>query len=281
MSQEHIGDGGFNNSSPGAPPGGASSGGKAGKGNKQRMSTCTSVTLKQLNFANIGGNDLFQIDGKDITNARIVGRLVSLDQSMSDKIVLTVSDGTHKPINVNVYRFDSLFFLDKLAEISSGNPLIELIVHVKPAGGISMDLSTTGPENFRVIKDGNGLTHHILDCINTHLMNTRGPLPRTGSNAGYSSSSAQAMYAAQLSLEGGSSGSGSNNAVNELVFDAFTRHINKTDNDGRASDVYQILQEDAATKHITMANIEKACEELMYEGRIYSTVDDMTFRTTS
>ena len=112
-------------------------------------------------------------------------------------------------------------------------------------------------------------------------MNTRGPLPRTGSNAGYSSSSAQAMYAAQLSLEGGSSGSGSNNAVNELVFDAFTRHINKTDNDGRASDVYQILQEDAATKHITMANIEKACEELMYEGRIYSTVDDMTFRTTS
>jgi len=282
MDEYSGGDGGYNNSSPSAPSG-ASSGGKGGKSSKRLMSTCTSVTFKQLIHASIGPNDLYQIDRKDISSVRIVARIISIDQTEADKITMNLTDGTYAPQKVSLYRFDTHLFLERLAEISAGFPLVELIVHVKPMAGGNMDLNTTGPENVRVIKEGNALTHHILDCINMHLFNTRPALPRTGSTSGYSSSSAQAMYAAQLSMEGGLSGSGSgtSNPINDAVFDAFFKHVNDTGEDGRAADVYNLLQANPATKHITIPNIEQACETLMYEGRIYSTVDDVTFRTTS
>lgn len=282
MDEYAGGDGGYNNSSPSAPSG-ASSGGKGGKATKRFTLSCASVTFKQLIHANIGPNDQYQIDMKDISSVRLVARIISVDQSESDKVTMLLTDGTYTPQNVSLYRYDTHLFLERLAEISTGFPLVELIVHIKPMSGGNMDLQTAGPENVRVIKEGNALTHHILDCINMHLFNTRPVLPRTGSTAGYSSSSAQAMYAAQLSMEGGSSGSGSgtSNPINDAVFDAFFKHVNDTGDDGRATDVYNLLQANPATKHITIPNIELACEQLMYEGRIYSTVDDVTFRTTS
>ena len=276
MNEEYGNDGGFNTSSP-SGGNGASSGGKGGKSSKRSIATCTSVTIKQLVHATLSPNETFQIDGKDISSVRIVARVVNI-ASETAKDTIYLDDGTWDPISVVMYRQDTIYFLERENELRSGRPLVDAVIHTKAVSG-GMELSTSGPENMRIVKDGNVLTHHILDCINTHLLNTRGPLPRSGSNNNGMSASASALYAAQLNLGGG--GDVSSNPNNDMVYNAFVEFCTTSEDGCNASAVFLLLQKDPSTRHITMAMVEKACEDLMFEGKIYSTIDDVTFRPTA
>ena len=276
MNEEYGNEGGFNTSSP-SGGGGASFGGKGGKSNKRSIATCTSVTIKQLMHTTFSPNETFQIDGKDISSVRIVARVVNI-ASESAKDTIYLDDGTWDPIAVVMYRQDTIYFLERENELRSGRPLVEAVLQTKANSG-GMELTTTGPESIKIVKDGNVLTHHILDCINTHLLNTRGPLPRSGSNNNGMSASASALYAAQLNLGGG--GDVSSNPNNDMVYNAFVEFCTTSEDGCNALAVFHLLQKDPSTRHITMPMVEKACEDLMFEGKIYSTIDDVTFRPTA
>ncbi len=148
----------------------------------------------------------------------------------------------------------------------------------------------------RAVEDANAVSHHMLDVLNTHLMNTRGPLPRGGAQAAagafgggaFSSSSAASAHAAILAQNaydghgaagaGGAGGAGSDQLY---IMELFRQHAAETDEGCSVREIAALAARDPARKHLGVDAIMRVTEALMMEGFIYSTVDDLHFKPTS
>jgi hypothetical protein len=267
--------------SPGG--GGAGSDKKGARGGPARAAqSCLPVTLKQLTTASLDGDaSHYRIDGRDVTLARVVARVVRVDSSAASTNVW-LNDGTAPDCMVQCYAEDSAYYTDRLSSWQ-GNPLVEAVLQVKVQGGGMFLTIVSG--SCAPLKEGNALTHHLLDVANQHLVATRGALPRTGAASSSSSSAAAAaMQATMLGFgagAGGSAGAGIS-GDKEAVLNQFREGSSDASSEGTTVDaVLRALQAQPATRHITGAQIATFAEQLLEEGHIYSTCDEMTFKTTA
>jgi len=268
--------------SPGA--GGAGSDKKGARGGGARAAqSCLPVTLKQLTTASLDGDaSHYRIDGRDVTLARVVARIVRVESSAAATNVW-LNDGTAADLMVQCYAEDSAFYTDRLSSWQ-GNPLVEAVLQVKVQGGGMFLTIVSGA--CSPLKEGNALTHHLLDVANQHLVATRGALPRTGASSSYSATAAAAaMQATMHSFNAGAGGGNAGAGISgdkEAVLNQFREGSSDASSEGTTVDaVFRALQGHPATRHITGAQIATFAEQLLEEGHIYSTCDEMTFKTTA
>jgi replication factor A2 len=145
--------------------------------------------------------------------------------------------------------------------------------------------------DVRPLPDSNALTHHILDAINTHLLNTRGPLPRGGAGAGAgggfaATSTAGIAHAAMMGLTSGAAvgpaaAGGGDGGDASYVLGLFRDLAPEREDGAAVRDVAAAAARDPARRHLTMDAITRLAEQLMMEGHIYSTVDESHYKTTT
>ncbi len=150
--------------------------------------------------------------------------------------------------------------------------------------------------DVRLIRDSNALTHHMLDVLNTHLYNTRGPLAKSGGGAGAggfggygaASTAHYAQYAESMGAGAGagsgiaiSAGGGGGNSEYDMVLDLFRTHAHDSDEGLSIREVAAHLAKNPSYRHIKPEDVVRISEQLMLDGHIYSTIDESHFKPTA
>lgn len=148
---------------------------------------------------------------------------------------------------------------------------------------IVINCKTTGTEvkpnvvSCKAVSDHNLVTHHMLDVLNHHLMQTQGPLPRGGSagapgagSGAFQSSSTQVAQAAILAH--GIHGGGDSEI--DWVLNVF-KEIGTTTGDVSVDDVVSRAVQEG--RRLDRARVAAFAERLMMDGHIYSTSDENHF----
>jgi len=215
---------------------------------------------------------------------------VSRFETDATKSMLFLSDGTHPaPVRADCFVEDSAFYLERV-ESWRQCPLVDCVLAVKNQGG--QMVLTVPALGCVALTDSNALTHHMLEVANTHLVATRGPLPRTGgAGAGHGGggggagghAAAQALYSA--SFGAGAGGGGGGGAAGGPAGDAeavlaLFRELSADTEGATPAQVAHRAAQLPATHHLSKEQIAAITEKLMLDGHIYSTVDEQTYKTT-
>ena len=208
---------------------------------------------------------------------RVCARVAKFE-SDATKSMLYLSDGTHSsPVRADCFVEDSAFYLERV-ESWRQCPLVDCVLAVKNQGG--QMVLTVPALGCVALADSNALTHHMLEVANTHLVATRGHLPRTGgAGAGHGAGAAQAaMYSA--SFGGGGGGGGGGGSDSDAVL-AIYRELSAESEGCSPAQVTHRASQLPGTKHLSKEQIAAISEKLMLDGHIYTTVDEQTYKTTS
>lgn len=188
-----------------------------------------------------------------------------------------------------------VFIFSLCLSVSSPNSLAEVTFQSR-AGSNTNQITVL---DIRPISDCNVVTHHILDVINTHLFNTRGPLPRGGqqqhgsnihapessiSNVARGAMLANDMFSSSSSVLVSSSfaSNGGNLNDHEYILELYRQNSDESNENGASvREIAKLISRDPSKRHITFDVLVKISEELLMDGRIYSTVDEEHFKTTS
>lgn len=134
--------------------------------NAQRRNNCiTPVTIFQLKSAEKNSDDAFYIDGKDCGQIVVMGVVREVDVK-STKMSVNLED--HTGI------IDVIQWLDDEPAATSEcreGMYVKAVGHVKALANGNKNVTA-----FKVspVTDYNEITHHLLACLQTHLVNTQG-----------------------------------------------------------------------------------------------------------
>jgi Replication protein A C terminal len=148
-------------------------------------------------------------------------------------------------------------------------------VGVTPSAGSK----TLRCENLSLVTDHNQITRHLLECIFTHLLQTRGPLMPLGSDrvgggsGGVTSSAFNAQASAMESAFGGDDRTAHSSKDETTVLNIYKSSSDASE--GGLSIADAIKQ--ARSLGLSAEVVQRCTDKLMMEGLIYSTVDDTHF----
>lgn len=221
----------------------------------QRSFTLRPVTIKQLNEANqtVPDGD-FKIDDVDISHITFVGQIRNISPQQTN-VLYKMDDGTGT-IEVKQW-INPESDAPKNPELEEGK-YARVTGTMKTAGGKRFVSGTT----MRLITDFNEINYHFLESVAVHLHYTRGPASQfvsggAGGGAGKVSGGDVAM--------GGMGGGGGQFAGLSNTAGAVLQFIkNENNNEGVA------VEQISLRMSIPLAEVQKAKDELVSEGREYS-----------
>lgn len=252
--QGGAGGGGFIPGESSQSPGSASKG--------YRKDTLRPVTLKQINDAVNTQESDFTIDGTEISQITFVGQIRNISQQTTN-ITFKFDDGT------------GLAEVKLWIDSDAPNPL-------EPADGskpplvdnayarVWGKLKSYGNKRhviahiIRPIKDYNEISYHLLEATVVHLHFTRGPLnsdSKPTTNGGD----------VQMGGYGGNAG-----AIPSHITSGAAKVLNVLRTAPQGNEGLH-MQDIASRTGMDMADVAKAGDELLTEGKIYTTVDDTTW----
>lgn len=146
--------------------------------------------------------------------------------------------------------------------------------------------------DVREVEDWNELTHHLLEVVMTHLQATKGPIP--GSAAAVAAAArpqygspgggmAGSVFGGGPSLSGqrisAAAGGGGGNALSQFHDEVHAVYRSDTSGNGLHYDVVMSRLRSNGN-NVSLDQVRRATAALCDEGRLYSTLDDMTYAST-
>lgn len=244
----------------------------AGRAAAQRISTVTSATIFQLFQAESRQDDTFVINGREVSQVKIVGVVRQADVK-STKITYTVEDHTGT--------IEVVYWVNEGGEDQESRPQADIreglficvVGHIKTFGEKRQLTSF----HIAPIKEADEITHHHLDALHTHLVLTRGSKQLTRGRADAPVSAAGAGPAVPVSRDyGGPAPMQASNGFDPLQTAIMTAIRGSHSDQGMS--VLDLVS--AMRGRYTEPQIRKAMEYLSQEGHLYSTIDDDHFCTT-
>jgi len=160
-----YGDGGFMTDAPAA----AAEGGKETGFSGSQQVHLLPVTCKQVNGAILDG-ERFLIDNQELSHITLVGQM-SHCLVQANYILVTLDDGTGL-VNVKYWVDPTSPATAQVKELCSANNYLRIYGNIRSFNGQRDVLA----QRIQAVNDFSEVTFHMLQCIATHLANTRGPL---------------------------------------------------------------------------------------------------------
>eukprot|EP00472_Partenskyella_glossopodia_P009511 CAMPEP_0197520616 /NCGR_PEP_ID=MMETSP1318-20131121/5965_1 /TAXON_ID=552666 /ORGANISM="Partenskyella glossopodia, Strain RCC365" /LENGTH=257 /DNA_ID=CAMNT_0043072281 /DNA_START=44 /DNA_END=817 /DNA_ORIENTATION=+ len=256
MNQGGFSSPGFNNSQSGASPG----------IQQKKNQSLAPLTIKQAKEAKHNGES-YVVDDKSVNQIRIVGLILSVDIQATAN-TYNVDDGSGS-IPVRIYRSDDT---QELNSECREDIYVSVIGNIRDIGGTKMVVAFT----VTPLKDFNQITLHMLDCIYTHLKNTKGSLDEQGQPV--QKHSATPMLASSSVPQYGASDSMNQDGMEKHQADVlkiFETHSKGSEQGTSISEVCSKLP------NYSPQQIRDAVDFLSGEGHLYSTIDEEHYKCTS
>jgi len=291
-------------------------GGGGGEG-KRETSTLRALTVRQLlhgqqaaDDAQGGGSDKAVVDGADVHNATLLGRIVSVQEG-GQRTTLALHDGTGS-IEVSKWRTDDEPGGGQAQQRLAVGAYVRVFGHLRAGGGRSggggggAGGGAGGGMSFhafavRPVTDHNEVTYHLLQCVFQHAHLTRGGLgtgkPLSGGAAAAGGfGAAPAAYgvgaygpAAAPSAAPAAAGPGAHRpgslqeAITAVLGDGSVGetglHVNEVVQRVRAA-AAAAAGGGGALAQASLGDVQAALSALMNEALAYTTVDDNHWKST-
>jgi replication factor A2 len=280
---EGLNSGGFNAMNEAS--GGA--GGKGDKGKPAKNKSILPVSIHQVRTA-IKADGAFHIDNMTPEMIRVFGTIESV-KNMSTSVEFTISDGTGS-ISAKKWK-DQKDGQDPSAAASAAGELWTEGAFVEVVGQLKDYQDATNLQIYEMwpVDDWNALTHHLLDIILSHNLNTVGPIP--GSEM---ANKAPTAYAAGAGVRGGHAGmspahggygkaaqaqSGGSKDMDGHLLAAIKRTSNSEEGT-TVEEVFYSLSKDPKTASLfTRETVARMVNTLTNDGMLYGTIDEMHFKS--
>ena len=245
------------------------------------------ITVKQILDAEETSNE-FRIDGQHVTQVTLVGQVRSI-QKLETNLEYKIDDGTGI-VDVKKY-----IDIDKMATEEMNAVLDEDADSKKPAQGHGSVPIEEGSfvrvhgriksfnnkrwlnANFvRVIADYNEVNYHLLEATLVHLVNTKGPLGGAGAGAGGSQHDGGDSMFVDGGYGGGGAGMGGGapKTINGSALAQRMFAYMQTAPGGNEGIPVTLLSNSLG---VSIQDTQRAADELLSHGVIYTTVDDDTW----
>ncbi|CCD13058.1 unnamed protein product [Trypanosoma congolense IL3000] len=262
--------GGGGGAGAGAAVGGsatANSGGTTGPNASQpqrRMHPIRPVTIKQLLGAQRVGEGVTVIDGREVTQATVVGRVIGYEDDGSSGNFAAGGALTAKHHGYRITDGTGIVVVRQWMDAGQQDEPLPQQCYVRAAGTVKMWQNApivTG--TVRLVSDCNELNYHFLDVILTHLRLTRGERRSTGNVPAAVSNTASAV-GLQNMMPGG-----------EEKLYATDVVLNTIKQKARGDDGLSMDEITAAAQHygFNAQDVRAAIRTLSEEGKIYQTHD--------
>ncbi|KAJ3043024.1 replication factor A protein 2 [Rhizophlyctis rosea] len=236
------------------------------------------VTVKQLLDAKQLLPDApFKVDGQDITQVSIVGRIQNIQQ-LATNITYMIDDGTgvieaRKWLEEND---NSDYEGQRRDQQFTEGTYVRICGHFRSF----KDKRNIMAFSVRRIESVDEITYHNLECIFVHMHLTRGPLPQHSSNTAQSNTQFTNQqqnnpYAPQEGVTTYAQDDGNMSRVHSEVLRVIRQHGNSTE----GITVHAVA--DRCRGFADINGVRSAINDLCGEGLLYSTTDEDHFRATS
>lgn len=257
-------------------------GGSAKKNFDSKQQTLRAVTIKQLFDASANrADDTLTIDGKEITNVTIVGRVLATQES-GLTFGLTIDDGTGQAA-VKIWISDDESDTDRQrrAEWRQG-VYVRVHGHVSSFGKAQEVIAF----NIRPVADFNEVTYHFLQCIFQHVHLTKGGGAALGTGGGAAApvggmkQEAAGGYAAPVGGYGAAPAAGynPNSGLTAVQNDVMTFFNAPEAQQGDAGISIEDVLARAGGRY-SLVQVREAVDALQNEGHLYSTIDENHFKS--
>eukprot|EP00698_Gefionella_okellyi_P003050 TRINITY_DN12870_c0_g1_i1.p1 TRINITY_DN12870_c0_g1~~TRINITY_DN12870_c0_g1_i1.p1 ORF type:complete len:306 (-),score=64.34 TRINITY_DN12870_c0_g1_i1:50-886(-) len=243
------------------------------KRNKSLTQTLTPLTVRQALLSE-QLNDEWKVDGKELGHVTMVGMVGQL-QETSTNINFSLDDGTGK-ISVKYW-----------SDGTTRGVALREGIYLRIFGSIKSwkGEKQVGAFRYTRIEDYNEITFHLLECIQVHLQHTQ-PKLKAASAAGYQAPTAQAAaapvahtpYGHQPAANVYSTFGGGANSGFTPVQRAVISAIKELGVSETGAPFHQIVSKLKPT--CAELEVKQALEFLSSEGHVYTTTDELHFKTT-
>ncbi|XP_058002149.1 replication protein A 32 kDa subunit A-like [Hevea brasiliensis] len=237
------------------------------------------ATVKQISQASHSGDEKssFVIDGVDVTNVTVVGMVFDKAEKVTD-VGFIVDDGTGR---IGCRRWvNENFDTTEMQNIQDGM-YVRINGHLRSFHGVRQLLAFS----VRPVTNFDEVTFHFIDCIHTHLQNSKLQLKlqggasiqphmvessvntpvRSGSNGNQTSTSIQ--LSKQYSVDGLKD-------CDQLVLE----YLQQSSSMGQEKGTH--IDELCQQLRLPMEKIKGSIRSLEDEGLIYSTIDEFHYKAT-
>lgn len=250
---------------------------------RSNISLQVPFTVKHLHkcYAATGG-DTLSVNGQEINNVVLVGKVLGMESRTTD-LQFLLDDGTGK-VEIRKWHDDQEHERELLATIQTGT--IVKVLGVPRKMGNKYTLSAN---SIRPITDFNEYTCHFLDCIFAYQYSraqgggTGSPAQAQGQAAG-SQQQGRGMHQQPSQAQSGRAGGGAPGGQGFVPADTnlpLHERVLRFFSDNESSDPAG-LHRDTVARNINGASpqqVIEAIEFLVSEGHLYSTIDDLHFKT--
>ncbi|EFN58502.1 hypothetical protein CHLNCDRAFT_140549 [Chlorella variabilis] len=273
-----YGGGGFGETGASQQAGGGGGGGASGKKNyDSKQQTLRALTIKQLHDANsTRQDDTLLLDGKEITNVTLVGKVLSTSES-GLTFGLKIDDGTGKAdVKIWISEDDSELEKQRRAEWRAGM-YVRVHGHISNFGRTQDVLAF----NIRTVTDHNEVTYHFLQCIFQHVHLTKGGGDQAGAAAAPAPAAQGAYGGAAPAVAGYAAPAaagynpGGLTAIQSDLMTLFNAPDAQASDAGISIDA--VLSRSGG--RYSLVQVREAVEALQNEGHLYSTIDEHHFKS--
>lgn len=222
------------------------------------------VTIKMALGAGQGeGDDAFVIDGREVTQVRLVGNVMRVDKRET-KVIYVVEDGSGA-IEVTQWLHQGD---DELQTTAERQAKMVPTTYVGVVGSLKAfdGKITVSAYDVRPVDDFNEVVHHFLEAVWVHGKVLKGE----DQHPVWQPPVAQAPMDVDQNAAGGTS------AIQRKVLDYYNEH--GTSDTGL--NINHVVQACAALYNFSASDVKDAVEALSSEGHLYSTLDDDHHKST-
>lgn len=241
-----------------APAGGEGGrrGGGGGGGRGSQQVRLLPVTCKQVAAA-VADGEVFRIDGQETSHVTLVGQLCLCVQQ-ANYILVTLDDGTGLA-EVQYWIDAAAPAAAQIKELCSGNNYLRIFGNLREFQGRKDILA----QRIQAVNNFDEVTFHMLQCVATHLANTRGPLtPSVPARYGAAQAAGTGADTGAVGSDGTAYPSNVHHMVHEIV---------RADHSTNGIAISEICAKLAGTA--TEAKINEAIDYFMSQGIFWHGVD--------
>lgn len=233
--------------------------------------TLRPVTIKQLLDAHHPHPDAdhFMIDDSETTQVTFIGQVRNIS-AQTTNVTYKVDDGTGI-IEVKVWvDADTLQAEEEGGMVRKDKPVEQGYARVWGRLKQFNNKRHVGAQYIRAIQDHNEIAYHLLEATVVHLHFAKGPLDQLQANGG---AQANGPGGQQAITNGGGGGGASDLAGVSIPARKVLQALRATPQTNEGLHAQVIAQ----TTGLELTEVNKAGDELMGLGKIYTTVDDLTW----
>ncbi|KAK9810493.1 hypothetical protein WJX72_011667 [[Myrmecia] bisecta] len=239
--------------------------------------TLRAVTVKQLlEGTNNTGDDQYKVDGVELQNITLVGKLVDVKQ-FETNLTYILDDGTGK--------VEIKFWLDNDEgdQVQQRLQQYRVGMYVRAHGHVRsfQNQKSVVAFNLRAITDYNEVTYHLLQCVFQHVHLTKGASSgRPPAAAAGPTTAAPAGQPAAASVPATNNNMAGGDGMSNVQRDACAL-FNSPDANASESGISLEQVIGSLNSKYPVTDIRAAVDFLVNEGHIYTTVDDVHFKSTA